>query len=239
MAALPALIAPTVTIAVSCGSILRDDGLQAHHYGGADYYRIDRVLRHCTVAALAVQGNGDRIGRAHEGAAGKTQLADREAGNVMHAEYGITREAFEQSVLNHHSGAAATFFRRLENQVQGAGKRRVLCQIARGRQQHGGVAVMTAGVHHAAVGAGIGQSGDFFNGQRVHVGTQAERFPRAALQSGDNAGLSYMARNPITPLGQQLCHQIAGGEFIESQFGVSVDMAANGDHFVLNSGYFR
>ncbi|MNL83852.1 hypothetical protein D3C87_2116190 [compost metagenome] len=60
-----------------------------------------------------------------------------------------------------------------------------------------------------------------------------------ALQRGDNPGLSYMARDLITPFGQQFCHQIAGGELVKSQFGMSMNMATNGDHFVLNSGYFR
>lgn len=126
------------------------------------------------VAAVAVQGDVYRIGRAHEGAAGEAQVAGGEAGHVVHGEHRVAGETLKQAVFNHHSGAAAAFFRRLKDQVQRAAEVRLPRQIARRRQQHGGVPVVAAGVHHPGMGAGVRQAGRFGNRQGVHVGADAE-----------------------------------------------------------------
>ncbi|MNI60961.1 hypothetical protein D3C73_1162040 [compost metagenome] len=91
-----------------------DDGLQAHHDGGTDHHRIDGVLWHRAVPAVPMQGDVDGIGRAHERAAGKAQLADREAGHVVHGEHRVAGKTLEQPVFHHYPGAAAAFFRRLK-----------------------------------------------------------------------------------------------------------------------------
>jgi hypothetical protein len=42
------------------------------------------------------------------------------------------------------------------------------------RQQHGGVAVVAAGVHLAGVLAGMREAVELLHGQGVHVGAQAD-----------------------------------------------------------------
>ena len=70
-------------------------------------------------------------------------------GPVVQAEHLLGREALEQPVVDHHPPAAAALLGRLEDQVDGAGEVAGLGEIARRTQQHGGVAVMAAGVHPA------------------------------------------------------------------------------------------
>ena len=100
-------------------------------------------------------------------------LPDRQARPVVHAKHGIHRELLEQAVLDHLARAAAALFGRLENQVHRAVKIAVLGQVLRGGQQHGGVAVMAAGVHLAGVLAGVGKGVELLHRQGVHVGPQA------------------------------------------------------------------
>lgn len=166
-------------------------------------------------------------------------MAGRETGHVVHGEHRIAGEALKQAVFDHHSGAAAAFFRWLKDQVQGAAEVRLPRQIARRRQQHGGVPVVAAGVHHPGMGAGVRQAGCFGNRQGVHIGADAERFSRPMLQCGDNTGLSYAARDAVTPFRQPLRHQIRGGELLESQLRVGVKVAAKGDHLIMNGGDIR
>jgi len=142
-------------------------------------------------------------------------------------------------VFNHHSGAAAAFFRRLKDQVQRAAEVRLPRQIARRRQQHGGVPVVAAGVHHPGMGAGVRQTGRFGNRQSVHVGADAERFSWPALQCGDNAGLSYAARDAVTPFRQPLRHQIRRRELLKAQLRVGVNVVAKRDHLIMNGGDLR
>ena len=55
-------------------------------------------------------------------------------------------------------------------------------------QEHGGVAVMAAGVHLAFVLAGVGEGVEFLHGQRVHVGAQTDAAPAgAAVAPGNDA----------------------------------------------------
>ncbi len=64
--------------------------------------------------------------------------------------------------------------------MHGAGKVALLAQQVRRAQQHGGVAVVAAGVHLAGVAAGVGQAGGFGKGQGIHVGPQAHAGPGCA-----------------------------------------------------------
>ena len=66
-----------------------------------------------------------------------------------------------------------------------------LGEILRGAEQHGGVAVMAAGMHLARGLRGIGLAVASVDRQRVHVGAQADGAARcrlAALDHADDAG---------------------------------------------------
>ncbi len=67
---------------------------------------------------------------------------------------------------------------------------------ARGADEHGGVNVMSARVHHADLlpglvvhedVRGIGDAGLFDDGERVHVGAHEQRGAGAVLEDGDDA----------------------------------------------------
>ena len=65
----------------------------------------------------------------------------------MHSEDLLDAEAVDQTVFTIARVPAAAFFRRLEDDRGGAGEIAGLRQILRCPEQHGGVAVMAAGVH--------------------------------------------------------------------------------------------
>lgn len=148
---------------------------------------------------------------------------------------GVAREALEQAILDHLAAPAQALFGGLEDQVQGAVEAALLCQVARRSQQDGGVPVVPAGVHLALVRAGIRQAGLLLDGQGVHVGAQAQHARAAAqAQRAYHAGAAQAPVHRVAPLGQARGHQVAGGEFLERQLGVRMDVMAQGHHLCLD-----
>ena len=82
--------------------------------------------------------------------------------------------------------AGAALLRRLENHHRGAGEIARLGEIARRAEQHGGVAIVAAGVHLARHRRFVGQIGRLLDRQRVHVGAQADHLARLALAAVDH-----------------------------------------------------
>ena len=80
------------------------------------------------------------------------ELAERQARIIMHAVDFVDAETGDQAVLDHGFAAGAALLGRLEDHHRGAGEIARLGEIARGAEQHGGVAVMAAGVHLARRG---------------------------------------------------------------------------------------
>jgi hypothetical protein len=95
------------------------------------------------------QRDGGVVRRGHRRAFAQHEAALLDAGHVVHGEHGVAGKALEQAVFHHAQRAAAAFFGRLEDQVQRAVERTLFGQVARRGQQHGRVAVVAAGVHHA------------------------------------------------------------------------------------------
>ena len=108
----------------------------------------------------------------------------------MHAEHFLDAEALEHTVAQHRLGAGAALLRRLENHHRGAGKVAGVGEVLGGAEQHGGVAVMAAGVHLARHGGLVGEIGRFLDRQRVHVGAQPHHLAAgfAATDDADHAG---------------------------------------------------
>jgi len=153
--------------------------------------------------------------------------------HVVHGKHRVAGELPEEAVFHHLPGTAQAFLGGLEDQVQRARKLQVLSDVLGRGQQHGGVPVMAASVHDAHIAAGIRQAGGLFDGQRVHVGAQAQRFAAiAALELPDHAGPAQAAGDLIAPLLELLGHQIAGTVFLVAHFGVPMDVAAHRDEFV-------
>jgi hypothetical protein len=140
-----------------------------------------------------------------------------------------TGKALEQPVGDHGLGAAAAFFGGLEDQHRGAVEVAPRGQVARRGQQHGGVAVMAAGVHQAGVAAGMGKAVGFVHRQRVHVGAQADGAAAgpavAPVHDAHHAGAPQAAVQRDAPSGQLRGHQVRRALFLEAQLGVGVDVA--------------
>ena len=78
-------------------------------------------------------------------------VAGRGAGPVVQAVDALDGEAVEQPFFHHDAAAAAILLGGLEDEVDGAAEVARFGQILGGAEQHGGVAVMAAGVHPAGV----------------------------------------------------------------------------------------
>ena len=147
-------------------------------------------LRHRRMAALALHRDGELGRRRHDRARPRRELADRQARHVVHAEHLFDGEALHHAVLDHLVAAAAAFLRRLEDDRDRAGEIARLGEIFGSAEQHGGVAVMAAGVHHAGRRRGVGRAGRLVDRQRIHVGAQADGRAGAqpAADDADHAG---------------------------------------------------
>ena len=101
-----------------------------------------------------------------------------------------------------------------------------------GCQQHGGVAVMAAGVHFSGMGAGVGKGVELLHRQRVHIGPQTHTAAAGpAIAPMDDANdprgcHATVQRN--APAGQLLRHDIGGTHFLETQLRVGVNVFADG-----------
>ena len=128
----------------------------------------------------------------------------------MHAVDLLDAEAVHQPVLDHGVGAGTALLGRLEDHDRVAGEIPGLGEIAGRAQQHGGVAVMTAGMHQARRLGGMGQIGRLLDRQRVHVGAKPDHLDLAlaglpALDDADDAGLAK-----------------AGGDLVAAEFAQAV-----------------
>lgn len=142
---------------------------------------------------------------------------------------GIAGEALEQPVGEHGVGTAAAFLGRLEDQVDGAAEIPVLGEIAGGREQHGGVAVMAAGMHAAGELRGMRQLGQLLQRKTVHVGAQADgALARLiAADHADDAGLADILGDLDAPFAQLVGDELGRAMFLEAELGMGVDVAAD------------
>src|SRR6267142_1556963 len=146
----------------------------------------------------------------------------------------VAGKFLEQPILDHGAGAAEAFFGRLKDEMHGAVEIPGLREIARGAEQHGGVAVMAAAVKAAGNGRAPFQVGILFHRQRVHVGAQANAPAAAAfaLEHADHAGAAEAAMYLDAPLGQLVSHDAGGPDFLEADFGMGVQIPADRGEFL-------
>ncbi|MNO60086.1 hypothetical protein D3C76_506890 [compost metagenome] len=209
--------------------VARHHGLQRHHHTGRCHQRVDRQVRHGTMPTDPLDGHREQVLRGHHRPLTEAQVPRWQPGHVVHAEQGIAGEALQQAVGEHRLGATLALFSRLEDQRQRAIELAGSSQVTGGTQQHGGMPVMAASVHAALVAAAVGSAGGLVNGQRVHVGTQAElAWAAAVAQHADHAGLADACVHLVAPVFEQLRDQGRGAAFFETEFGVSVDIVADG-----------
>jgi hypothetical protein len=126
------------------------------------------------------------------------------------------------------SRPAAAFLGGLEDEIDRAVEVAVRGQVLGRGQQHGGVAVVPAGVHAAADGARMRKLVALGHGQGVDVGPQADGAGgRAVLDDADHAGLAQPPVHGNAPVGQCLRDDVGGALLVEAEFGVLVQVAAD------------
>jgi len=133
-----------------------------------------------------------------------------------------------EPVGEHGAGAAEAFLGGLEDEHRGAGEIAGLGEIAGGAEQHRGMRVVAAGVHHAGGLRGPGQVGLLVDRQRVHVGPEADGATgTVALQHADDAGLADAGGDLEPEAGQFGGDDGRGAHLLEAKLGVFVQVAAD------------
>ncbi len=99
-------------------------------------------------------------------------------------------------------------------------------------EQHGGMTIVTAGVHLPGHSGFVRNVAGFLDRQRVHVRAQADDLAALALLAAndtDHAGLANARNHLVTPeLAQFVGDQSGGTVDVVLQFGVGVDIVAPG-----------
>ena len=216
--------------------VARHHGLQGHDHTRSRHHRIGRPVRHGAMSADAAQCDQHLVARRHHRPLAKHQVALRHARHVVHRKDRVARKALQQAIVQHARRTAvrrSIFFGGLKNQVQRAIELTPLRQHARRAQQHGGMAVMPAGMHGSGVYAGVREAGRLVDRQGVHVGAKADGLGSVAdPQLRHHAGAAQAALDAVTPGREALGHQIGGAVFLERQFWMLMNVMPHGDEFV-------
>ena len=122
--------------------------------------------------------------------------------------------------------------------MHGAGKVRRGGKMPGRAEQHGGVAVVTAGMHLVGDRRGVVEFVLLLQVQRIHVGAQADRLlPRLpALQGADHAGGGEPAMDLDAPRLQLVGDDLRGPLLLEGRLGMAMDVAADGGEFGSQAG---
>jgi hypothetical protein len=180
--------------------VARHHRLQRRHDRGGRGDRVARAVRHGAVAAHALDRDVGHVGRQRDRPRHGQRGAHRHAGRVVQRVHRIAGKALEQAVFDHRARTAEVFFVGLEDQVQRAVEVARCAKRLGRRQQDGRVAVVAAGVHAARVAARVGQAGGLGDGQRVHVGANAQAARAVAqLELRHDAGLADAGVHLVAP----------------------------------------
>ena len=158
----------------------------------------------------------------------------------MHAVDFLDAEALHQAVLDHGLAPCPALFGGLEDDGDGAIEIAGFGKVFGGAEQHGGVAVMAAGVHLAGGLAGVVEAGGLDDGQRVHIGTEADDVVAAvgaALDNADDAGAADAFDHVVAAeLAQLFGHQRRGADGVVHGLGMLVDVTAPGGDLGVELG---
>ncbi len=167
---------------------------------------------------------------------GVAEASGGDVGRVVQGQREI--DALQRALGDHLLRPADCLLGRLEQQPHGAGElRRHLLEHGGDAQQGAGVDVVAAGVHLAVDGARIGQAGLLVDRQRVHVGTDRERGSGPpALDRADDTGARDARPVRDAEPRQLACHDARGADLLEGEFGMGVEVAADGDQIGLDAG---
>src|SRR6266581_597389 len=154
-----------------------------------------------------------------------SEMGDRDARHVLQGEDAVTGELVEEALLDHDAAPAAALLRRLEDEMHRALEIAHLGEDAGGAEQHGGVAVMAAGMHPTLMRRGMGKGIRLLHRQAIHVGAQADRTQRiAAPQRADDAGLGKATMDFAAIFSELRRDDVRGALFGEGELGMRVDV---------------
>ena len=214
-----------------------NDGLQGQHDLRRCDDRIDTGFRTSTMRALAGDVDVEERTTSHHGTGTDRELAHRQRRAVVHSEDAIARELLEQAIVDHGLGATNPLLGRLEDEIDLTVEVARGGQILGGAQQDGGVAIVTACVHLAIVDRSVGERIRLDDGQRVHVCAQAHRTRGVAnAKRPDHPGLADTGVNVEAELTQFAGNKICRAVFLESEFRMRVDVAAQGRQLAVHGG---
>ncbi len=194
---------------------------------GRDQHHVHRLVGVRAVAATPGDLDREAVGSGHHGPGVDADGAGLHRGPVVHGKDGLHRKAVKQPVFHHHAGTGKTFFARLEHQHGGAVEVARFREVARGANQHGGVAVVAATVHEALLARLPGEVVVLGQRQGIHVGTQADGPTAVApLQATDDAGTGQTAIDLQAVAAECLGDDRRRTEFLERQFRMGVQVMA-------------
>ncbi len=144
-----------------------------------------------------------------------------------------------QCTALYHLYAAALFalFGGLENEPYVSRKRLFeLRQRNRRPQRNGGVAVMPARMHDTGHSGGVGRFGVLFDGKDVHIGADGNPFRVGIrrLQIGYESVVVVELFHFVAARFENALDEVLGVLFVAGEFGVGMQVVANGDHLVVN-----
>ena len=150
-----------------------------------------------------------------------------------------TRNVLEQTLRNHlHCTAGQLLLSGLEENADATTQRGLLVQLVQ-RQRHtehdGLVNVVTAGVHHAGHGGGVGQVGLLNNGQSINIGAQSHG--EGAASNINVAACAFAGDGVHAGFSQSIHEALSGRHFTEGKLRVGVHFAAElheGTHHALH-----
>ena len=192
------------------------DGLQRHHQLGRDHHG---SMRGGLGAVRALAGDGDLevVEEGGHGAGADGELPRGSWGSCA-CRRRRRRELVEQALLHHHAAAAP--FSSAGWKTKCTVPRKGLWRASGGRaEQHGGVAVVPAGVHLAGAGGGVRSAAELLHIERVEVGAQRDAGALAVAQGADHAGGGQAAVDLDPHQFERMRHDIGGAVLLEGGFG--------------------
>ena len=148
----------------------RNLGLECEDDFGGDRDRVERIVGHRRVTALADDSGAQRIGRSEHRPGTAGDGAAGQIGPDVEREGGVRRGIVEHPLRDHLARAVMPLLPRLEHE-QDAARERVAAgrKYSRSGGKHGRMAVVAAGVHRAFGPAGEIEPGRLADRKRVHV----------------------------------------------------------------------
>mmetsp|Transcript_2075 Transcript_2075/g.6167 ORF Transcript_2075/g.6167 Transcript_2075/m.6167 type:complete len:208 (-) Transcript_2075:356-979(-) len=170
---------------VQRGGLARDERLQRQYDGAAGNHRVLCLVRHRSVASLAVDHNLEGSCPGHQRANSACHLPRVQPGPDVHGKHCIN--PFHDTFVHHQLTTGAAFLRWLEQKLHSPLELLLsrLQQICRS-EQHRHVSIVSAGMHVAVILAFVWHLIGFPDWQGVHVSPQCNRWTSAAANGANH-----------------------------------------------------